>query len=529
MSRRAAYKSSNNPAARLVATMLVLLCMAAVADDAGLTDAEARGKRIYTKGETISGRVITAEIQLSAPPASASILPCIQCHGAGGEGIGDVAPGVRWNLLTEADGHQHLSRRHGPFNATTLAHVIREGVDPDGNKLEATMPRYRMTDADMADLIAYLGRVGMEYDPGLTSDAIRVGTVLPVEGPLASVGNAIRRVIEAQFSDLNAAGGIHGRRLELVVAGYGAESTPAFWAARDLVSRDKPFAMLASFLPGYEQELSELAETEQVPHIGPYTLRTNADAGHFEFFTQASIAEQALALVESTGVNGSRPRVAIVFPDVVGFDRIAESAAARPGWEGRVHAERFAVNAMPTESIIARLVSSGVEAVVFLGSGNELLEFARAADGRDWRPLLLAPARFAERVVFELPTGFDGRTYLAYPSLPDDYTEAGVIEFELLHQRHGIDFSESLAQVAAFTATRVLVEALDRAGPEPSRGALIAALESLDDFSPGLTPAITFGADRHIGSLGAHVLRVDLAAGRLDAEKRWISLAPESR
>jgi ABC-type branched-subunit amino acid transport system substrate-binding protein len=291
------------------------------------------------------------------------------------------------------------------------------------------------------------------------------------------------------------------------------------------VSFDKPFAMLASFLPGYEKELSELVEFEQVPHIGPYALLTAASGGRFEFFTQPSIAEQALALVESTGSKG---RVAIVFPDLVGFDRIAESAAALPGWENRVQSESYVVNSMNTKGVIARLTSNDVEAVVFLGSGTELLEFAKAAAGVDWRPLLLAPARFAERVVFELPAAFDGHVYLAYPSLPDDYTEAGVIQFELLHQRHGIDFSESLAQVAAFTATRVLIEALDRAGPNLSRSALIGSLESLSEFSPGLTPKVSFGLGRRVGSLGAHVLRVDLAAGRLDAEKRWVSLVPAS-
>jgi len=524
MDRKATLDTIFHSASLIAAALLALLCAAPAVAEGGLSEAEARGKHIYTKGETTSGRVITAEIQLSAAPASASILPCIQCHGTGGEGIGDVAPGVRWDVLTDGDGHRHLSRRHGPFDATTLARAIRDGVDPDGNPLEPTMPRYRMTDSDMADLIAYLGKVGREYDPGLTSDAIRIGTVLPTGGSLAAVGKSIRRVIEAQFADINAAGGIHGRRLELVVGGYGGDSAPAFWAARDLVSRDAPFAMLASFLPGYESELSVLTETERLPHIGPYTLLTNTDGGGFEFFTQPSIVEQAIALVESTAEKGNRPRVAIVYPDIAGFDRIAESAATRSGWEGLLQSERYLVNAMNAESIISRLASRGTEAVVFLGSGSELLDLARTAERRDWRPLLLAPARFAERVVFELPAGFDGRVYLAYPALPDDYTQTGVAQFEMLHQRHGIDFAESLAQVAAFTATRVLVEALNRAGADLSRAALIAALESFDGFSPGLTPRVSFGLDRRVGSLGAHVLRVDLAAGRLDAEKRWISL-----
>ena len=178
-----------------------------------LSDAEARGKHIYTEGESTSGRVITAAISLSDRPASASILPCAQCHGAGGEGIGIVAPDIRWQALTDPDGHEHERRRHEPFDANSLARAIQEGVDPAGNELDATMPRYRMTDADMADLIAYLNRVGLELDPGLSASSIRIGTVLPTEGPLAEVGGAELAVIAAMFADVNMAGGIHGRKL----------------------------------------------------------------------------------------------------------------------------------------------------------------------------------------------------------------------------------------------------------------------------------------------------------------------------
>ena len=50
------------------------------------------------------------------------------------------------------------------------------------------------------------------------------------------------------------------------------------------------------------------------------------------------------------------------------------------------------------------------------------------------------------------------------------------------------------------------------------------ALEEFDDFSPGLSPPISFDAFQRAGVRGAHVLRVDLAGGRLDSEKRWVAI-----
>ena len=512
----------------LHAVFLALLTGAIVATNAaadeGLSAAEIRGKRIYTTGETESGRVIRAEVQVSGPQSSASTLPCIQCHGEDGEGIGVVVPSIRGEVLFSSIEHEHAQRRHGTFDDASLARVIREGVDAAGNRLESTMPRYTMTDADMADLIAYLKRVGTELDPGLSVSTIRVGTVLPTQGSLAVVGNVMRKLLEAQFAEVNADGGIHGRRLELVVGEYGADDTPAFWAARDLVMEERPFAIIASFLPGFETELSELVKDQRVPHVGPYSMVTGEAGGEFEYFTQPSIVEQTSALIQLATADMPAEKVAVIYPKLKSFDHFAQAIVAPSGDAAAVRTLSYEMSGLDAERLAESLRSGDTEAIVFLGSPPQFLAIANAADRAGWHPLLLAPARFAESVVFDVPEAFDGRIYLAYPALPDDYTEQGVIRFEILHQKYGLDFTESLAQVAAFSASQVLIEGLQRAGPGLSRESLIAALEQLTGFEPGLGPEVSFDEHRRIGVLGAHVLRPDLSKGWLDAEKRWIDL-----
>ena len=82
--------------------------------------------------------------------------------------------------------------------------------------------------------------------------------------------------------------------------------------------------------------------------------------------------------------------------------------------------------------------------------------------------------------------------------------------------------------MAAFTAARVLVEGLERAGPDPDRDRLLASLEGMSGFRPGLTPPVSFGSRRRLGAQGAHVVEVDIASGALDGfQSVWISLAEE--
>ena len=152
------------------------------------------------------------------------------------------------------------------------------------------------------------------------------------------------------------------------------------------------------------------------------------------------------------------------------------------------------------------------------------MELATRASELDWKPVLLAPGIRAESGVVNIPKSFAGEVYLAYASLPSDHTQDGTNLFEALHRDRGLNYRESVSQIAAFSAARVLVEALEKAGPSLSREQLVDSLENIENFQPGLTAAVSFDPNRRMGPSGAHVVRVDLVNGRLAGESFWIDL-----
>jgi ABC-type branched-subunit amino acid transport system substrate-binding protein len=485
---------------------------------AELTEAEARGKLIYTEGQSQSNRVIRASIGGAEAPSSATILPCVQCHGENGRGIGIVSPAIDWDTLTDPEGHQHEKRAHGPFDGASLIEAIRRGIDPAGNDFEVTMPKYIMADEDMADLVAYLKVIGLEDDPAILDGRIRIGTVLPVDGQHAGLGKAMRDTIEAVFSEVNAGGGVHGRELELVVGGWGGNPDPEIWAAHDLVAKEPVMALVSPYVPNYDAELAALAADEELPVVGPYTVLPPGDAGdnRFSFYLLPGLELQAEALVEA----------AAVLTPPGDFDQIAEAARLRADALGFSSAtvSVFEQGAFDAEQNVAALHDSGADAVVFLGSSAELGALARAAEIRDWHPFLLAPGILAERGIFELPVSFSYRVLLSYASLPSDYSLSGAEEFERLHEKYRFGYEYDIAQVSAFTAAKVLVAGLENAGRRLDREELVLGLEEIDEFQPGLAPPLTFGPFRRTGSLGAHIVRVDLVNSRFDPTTGWIAL-----
>lgn len=514
-----------------------VLTPAHVAQGAELSAAEERGKYIYTDGRSRSSRIMTAVLRRGEAPVPAAILPCASCHGADGRGADDysgVAPlNINWYALASSGTHQHDKRSHDPFDKASLTRSIISGADPNGNALDSTMPRYNMSDEDVADLIAYLKVIDSQTDPGVSATSIRIGTVLPMQGQLAGMGESMRDTIESYFSTVNAAGGVHGRKLELVIGSWGANDDPPIWQARDLVGNEPPFALVSGYVPNYDAEFQALSTEMKIPLIGPYTVllpQSSDENGdnHFSFYAVAGLAEQAQVLVEAVAAEmvPGQARLAVIYPQVQFYNALAESARHRAEALGFSSAtvSNYPFGRFDSAATVTKLRDDQVDAVVFLGSAEELLQLGRAAELAGWLPYLLSPGLLAESQVFNLPKSFSGRMLLSYASLPTDYTPEGSAEFEKLHDDFGFDYRYSIAQIAAYTAAKITVEGLERAGRSLSREQLVLALEGFKDYQPGLVPPISYGPDRRIGALGAHIVRVDLAAGRFDDSTQWIDL-----
>ncbi|WP_284678471.1 ABC transporter substrate-binding protein [Frankia sp. AgKG'84/4] len=71
--------------------------------------------------------------------------------------------------------------------------------------------------------------------PGVTSQEVKVGVIVPDTGPLSAAFSSTRAAIQARISAANAAGGINGRRVVLEVQDDGSTPAGNLVAARQLV------------------------------------------------------------------------------------------------------------------------------------------------------------------------------------------------------------------------------------------------------------------------------------------------------
>lgn len=509
-----------------LALFSLLGCLSGLAHGIELSPVEEAGKRLYRQGLSASGADVSARIGVSATAVPASTVPCAGCHGADGRGRpegGVRPPDITWRRLSTPYGQQvRTGRSHPAYGDAALSHAITEGVDPGGNPLDSAMPRFVMSTQDQLNLIAYLKRIEDDGDPGVQASTLRLGTLLPSEGPMAPLGDTVAAVLKGTLASINEAGGIHGRQLELTIVDPGPDGETAKAALQSLTGDDGVFALIAPLAPALDGRMAELLEQAHVPLIGSVSLLGGENDSPLIFEPLPGTAEQlrSLARYAQAQLKLAAQRTLVVFQDNP-LDRhqaqLLKQDLDHQGWSD-VSLLAYPVDQpVPVDAAMARS-----KALFFLGRSTDFgamtqaLQLQDATQGHAQGPYVFAASAQVPADVWQIPAGFSRRVFLAYPFIPGDWTEQGKAALATVRESRGLKGQYAVLQVDAYCSVLLLVEALRQIGRTPAREPLIKALEGLHDVQTGLTPMLGFGPGRRLGMAGAHVVTVDLQQQRFE-------------
>lgn len=105
---------------------------------------------------------------------------------------------------------------------------------------------------------------------GVSDGEILIGTHLDLSGPTAAAMPMLRNAMEMRIAEANDAGGIHGRRLRLIVEDNGSQPQLAVRAAQKLIRSDRVFAFLNPFGSGTNAATVKAATDAGVVVFGPW-------------------------------------------------------------------------------------------------------------------------------------------------------------------------------------------------------------------------------------------------------------------
>ena len=343
----------------------------------------------------------------------------------------------------------------------------------------------------------------------LTSAAgeIVIGQVAAFSGPLAPTGSHMRAGAQLCFDAVNAEGGIHGATLRLIAKDDGYKSDETVRLARTMLKESQPLAFIGFVGTGNVEAMLEQKVLSEagIPLIavrsGAASLVRRNDP--FLFITRASYAEEVEKITEQYVTTGYT-RFAILFQnDAFGLDVLAsaEQAITRAG--GFLVAKgSYAKNTTEVEAAVKTIGAAKPQAVIMIANTAASAEFVKQSRAAGYFAQFVAlSVTDAAQVVSRI--GADKAEGLVLTQVvPDPNSRAVPLIREVQDNFAKFAPKEVTANhtfVEGYLGAKVLVEALRRAGPNPTRKKLRDTLEAMKNYDAGGV-FITFSANRHAGS-----------------------------
>lgn len=343
-------------------------------------------------------------------------------------------------------------------------------------------------------------------DPGVTDTSITIGMSAPFTGPNGAYGLDMLQTIETYFEQVNKAGGIHGRKLQLLALDDGYETDKTVANTKALINEKNAFALLAYYGSSPTTEaMNKVFGPAKVPLIGTIsgadTLRepvsTNPNS-RYMFNVRASYANETEAIINQMVSLGLK-RIAVFYQNdgfgKSGLDGVTSALKKHnlaPTAVGTV--ER---NSIEVSGAIESISKASPQAVVMVTLYKPTAAFVKGMKKIDQNPMLMALSPVGtEQLIHELGPEARGIGITQVVPYPWSDVNPSVREYQKLLGKSG---KYSYYGMEAFLMARTLSEALKRSGKDLSRDKLINALESMNNMDLG-EYRINYTPNIHSGS-----------------------------
>lgn len=333
-------------------------------------------------------------------------------------------------------------------------------------------------------------------------ETIKLGQTAALTGPLAELGSEYRDGALAYFKSVNEKGGVHGRKIELISLDDGYVVARSEENARKLLREEKVLAFFGPFGTANVTAIKPLIDEQGVPTLAPYT--GSDDLRKFNrniFWLRASYGDETEKIVEQLVAVGIK-RIGVFYQnDAFGLSGLAgvENALKKRNL-ALTGKGAFEKNTVDVAAGVQAIAAADPQAVVLVSTYKPAAAFVREMKktGKSPQVFTLSVVGF-KALAAELGADATGIAISQVVPFPWSATQPLVREFQKLPAAAMPPAGATFTTLEGYMAAKVTVEALRRAGPQPTREKLIAALETMGDYDLGGV-SVRYNPTSHIGS-----------------------------
>ncbi|WP_296449369.1 ABC transporter substrate-binding protein [Rhodoferax sp. UBA5149] len=341
---------------------------------------------------------------------------------------------------------------------------------------------------------------------GVSKTEIVIGTIQDLSGPLAGYGKQARNGMQLRVDEINEQGGVHGRKLKLLIEDSGYDPKKALLAAQKLVNQDKIFIMAGHIGTAQNNAAMPVQFEKNIINFMPLTAAREMyePVNQLKFALLSSYYDQMRLMLPKMVKDKSVKKVCAIYQDdEFGLEvlRGAEAGLKSISLE-MVEKTSFKRGATDFSSQVAKMKAAGCELVVLGTIIRETIGTIAESRKNSFNPIFFGSVAAYTDLIHKLGgKGMDGM--YASMTWQNPYLDETSQPIRFWANKYKTKFNEDPAvfSVYGYTIIDNLIRAAQKAGPNLSTDSFIKAMDSMtvpSDIFGG--PPMSFSPTRHLGS-----------------------------
>jgi branched-chain amino acid transport system substrate-binding protein len=227
--------------------------------------------------------------------------------------------------------------------------------------------------------------------PVLAQETIKIGLVTALSGQSARAGEAITRGLQIAIDELNASGGVLGKKFELLRRDDEATPAKGVIAARELVFKEKVTVLFGGLDTPVSMAIVPIMNEAKVPYMGPWAAGTaitrNGANPNYVFRVSAvdEIVDKAILQYAQKNFNAKKPGLILVNNPWGESNEAGLKAAMTAKGVTPAGIEKFEGNDVDVVPQLTRLKAAGADSLFLVGNVGPSAQVVKSLDRMGWK------------------------------------------------------------------------------------------------------------------------------------------------
>jgi branched-chain amino acid transport system substrate-binding protein len=340
---------------------------------------------------------------------------------------------------------------------------------------------------------------------GVTKTEIVLGMHTDLSGVAATYGVSSSNAVKMRFDEINAAGGIHGRKIQLIIEDQAYQVPKAVQACAKLINRDNVFAFVAPLGTPMNNACFKDQLAAGVPNLFPLSAARSMFEPYerLKFYGAASYVDQIRAAVSYFVKEKGKKSVCVMYQDTDFGKEIVIGAELQANQLGIKIVEMAAHK--PTDqdftASITKLKGAGCD-LILMGTivRDSIIPYV-AARKMGWNDVDFVGSAAVYDLVVGNAQGMDGFYGMGLTEMPYGDSEVQTVKTFVAAYKAKYNADPNIGAVYGYVAADITATGLKNAGPDLTLDGFVKGLESIQKYRDIFNgPEVSFGPNIRQGA-----------------------------